>query len=151
MCPVRLQVVDFREHPPQPANVNRLVLQPPAARQQRQLRQDLLRPPSANVGISTLPLRFNARSIARLNRSISAARVKSGGTAAVAACRFHDQHVRPDVFKPRALQDGLVPERNVARVKQRLLLPRTMMPADPSVCPRHRIPASATASPARLS
>src|SRR6059036_2091179 len=47
---------------------------------------------------------------------------EAGRSGPVAAGGFHDEHVGLRVFKARALQQSLIAKRDVARVKQRLLL-----------------------------
>ncbi len=123
MRAVRFEVVDFREHPAEAANVNGLFLQPPFAHQQRQQGEDLLRAPQGERRDEHATFAFEGaldRSGEAFNFLLAREAARRG---AVAARGFHDEHVRAHILETRAAQDGLVVETNVAGVEQSFLPP----------------------------
>ncbi len=75
------EIVDFREHAAQPADVNGWGFNFPARMSSASNARISCVRPSANDGISTHPLRLSARWMAAVSRSISPSREKSGGTS----------------------------------------------------------------------
>ena len=125
MLPVRaigLDVVNLGEHAPQAADVDRLPFQFALAHQQRQQGEYFLRAPQRKRRDHQAALLF----LRRRNRGDQPLNFghprNSRGRGAPAARRFHDQHIRFHVLKPRALEDRLVVETYVAGIKQGLLL-----------------------------
>ena len=69
-----------------------------------QQRENLLSAPQGKGGNQDRARRWSARWMALLRRSISASRGETGRELAVAARRFHEQHVRFHVLEPGALR-----------------------------------------------
>ena len=121
--PVRLQIVNFREHPAQPTDVNRLFLQFSRAHQQRQERQHFLRAAQRE--------RRNQHASLALERAVNrhyepfnfAFARKTRRRGAAAARGFHDEHVGFHVLKPGRAQKGLVVKAHISSVKQGFLFP----------------------------
>ena len=103
---VRLQIIDFREHAPQAADVNRLGLQFPRAHQQRQQRQHFLRAPQRERRDQHATFAFERVMNGRDQPFDFTFARKSRRRDPVAAGGFHDQHVGLHVFKPRRAQES---------------------------------------------
>ena len=124
MGAVRLQVVDFREDAAQAADVNRLRLELAFAHHDGQQGENLLGAAQGEGGNE-----HGATAVEHALDGLAEAldfflAREAGRQLALAPRRFHDEHVGFDVLEPRAPQDGLVMETDVAGVEEGFLAGR---------------------------